>query len=294
LQENQAKLPGENPVCTAIVACYISFVGLTHFQLEPLEGRELLSVSTASAPRRVLDRAGSTFQTARNAGILKTSKTFRDFVGVGDGTDFYKFKLAAQTRVDLDLTGTSNKVKLALIQDKNNNGRLDRGETLQQLGGASTTRHISKTLSPGTYFARVQQSTAKNNYTLKLTAAPSDAGNSLDSALLVTNPSGNVFFTETVGGADPADFYKITFTPLTHLIVSMGNLTANADIALIQDKNGNGQLDEATEVLDSSTLPGTSNEQITWHSSPGTYFIRVMPAGGESLTYSIQFSTSPM
>jgi len=272
----------------------MSVVGLCDFQLEPLEQREFLSVSTASAPRRVLDRAGSTFATARNAGILKTSKTFRDFVGAGDGTDFYKFKMATQTQVDLDLSGTSNKVKLALIQDKNNNGRLDRGEVLQQQGGTSTTRHISKTLAPATYFVRVQQTTAKNNYTLKLTAAPSDAGNTLGSALLVKNPSGNVFFTETVGGDDPVDFYQITFTQLTHLIVSMGNLTANADISLIQDKNGNGQVDDATEVLDSSSLGGTSNEQITWHSAPGTYFIRVSPAGAASLSYTIQFTTAPM
>ena len=264
------------------------------FQLEPLEQREFLSVSTASAQRRVLDRAGSTFATARNAGIIKTTRTFRDFIGAGDTTDFYKFKTATQTQIDLNLTGSSNKVKLALIREKNNNGRLDRGEILQQQGGASTSRHISKTLSPATYFARVQQTSAKNNYTLKLTAQPGDAGNTLATAVPVNNPSGNVFFTETVGGDDPVDFYKISFTQLTHLIVSMGNLTANADISLIQDKNGNSLVDEATEVLASSTLPGASNEQITNHSTAGTYFIRVTPAGAASLTYTIQFTTQPM
>jgi len=242
----------------------------------------------------VLDRAGSTFGAARNAGILRTSKTFRDFVGAGDATDFYKFKMASQTVVDLNLSGASNKVKLALIKDKNSNGRLDRGETLGQQGGKSTTRAISKTLSPATYFVRVLQTTAANNYTLKLTAHPSDAGDTLASALAVNNSNGSVFFTETLGGSDPVDFYRISFTQLTHLILSMGNLSGNADISLIQDKNDNGEVDEASEVLDSSTLPNTANEQITWHSSPGTYFIRVSPAGADSLTYTLQFTTLPM
>src|SRR4051812_44775411 len=170
------------------IACYISVVGIPDFDLEPLEQREFLSVS-ASSPRRVLDRAGGTFATARNAGTLKTSKTFRESVGAGDAIDFYKFKMATTAIVDLDLSGNSNKVKLALIQDKNSNGRLDRGETLGQQGGKSTSRHISKTLSPATYFVRVQQTTARDNYTLKLTAHPSDAGNTLQSALKVNNPN---------------------------------------------------------------------------------------------------------
>jgi hypothetical protein len=271
-------------------------VGLGDFQIEQLEQRELLSLSPAMAasPRKVVDRAGSTFATARNAGVLQLSKTFRDFVGAGDSTDFYKFKMTTQTLVDLNLTGASNKVKLALIKDKNSNGRPDRGETLAQQAGKSTTRAISKTLSPATYFIRVLQSTATNNYTLKFTAHPSDAGNTLASALDVKSPNGSIFFTETLGGDDPADFYRITFTQTTHLILSMGNLTANADISLIQDNNGNGEVDEATEVLASSNLPGASNEQITWHSAPGVYFIRVIPAGADSLTYTLQFTTFPM
>jgi hypothetical protein len=35
---------------------------------------------------------GSTFQTARNAGLLKTFRQFREFVGGGDTFDSYKSK----------------------------------------------------------------------------------------------------------------------------------------------------------------------------------------------------------
>jgi len=272
-------------------------VGTSDFQLETLEPREFLSISpaisAASAPRRVADRAGSTFQTARNAGLLKTSRQFREFVGAGDTTDFYKFKMATSTTVHLDLTGASNKVKLALIQDKNNNGKLDRGEILQQQAGKATTRAISKNLSPATYFVRILQTTAGNNYTLKLTAEPSDAGNTLQSALKVNSPNGNVFFTETVGGADPVDFYRITFTQSTHMILSMGYLSGNADLALIQDTNGNGQVD-ASEILDTSERPNTENESIAFHSPPGTYFIRVSTPGAVAVSYTLQFTTFPM
>ena len=268
-------------------------MGSSDFQLEPLEQREFLSVSPAVSAAAVADRAGSTFATARNAGTLKTSKQYRDFVGAGDTTDFYKFKMATRTSVTLDLTGSSNKVKLALIQDKNGNKRIDRGEILAQQGGASTTRAISKMLSPATYFVRVQQTRASNNYTIKLTAAPSDAGNTLATALKVNNPNGTVFFGEGVGGTDPVDFYKITFTQSTHMTLAMGELTGNADLTLSQDTNGNGQVD-AGEIISTSSNPNTQNEGIDRHSLPGTYFIRVSPVGTESMSYRLQFVTFPM
>jgi hypothetical protein len=58
------------------------------------KNRENLAAPAVSkaAPRRIADHAGATFAKARNAGTLKTSKQFSDFVGAGDSTDFYKFK----------------------------------------------------------------------------------------------------------------------------------------------------------------------------------------------------------
>jgi len=270
-------------------------VGAGEFQFESLEQREFLSAAPAiaAAPRRVADRAGATLGTARNAGTLKTSKQFSDFVGAGDGTDFYKFKMAGRAAVHIDLSGSGNKVKIALIQDKNKNGKLDRGEILQQQGGSSTTRAITKILSPAVYFARVQQTKGSETYTLKFIAEPIDAGNTMASAVKVNNPNGSLFFNENVGGdTDPADFYSITFTQTTHLILAMGNLSGNADLELIEDSNGDGEV-EAGEILASSKNPDTQNEGITWHSAPGTYFVRV--SGGTSgVAYSLQFVTFPM
>jgi hypothetical protein len=272
-------------------------VGLGDFQLESLERREFLSVApaitAASATRRVADRAGSTFATARNAGVLKTSKRFSDFVGTGDGTDFYKFKMARRATVNIDLSGSSNKVRIALIQDKNGNGKLDRGETLGQQGGASTSRAISKVLSPATYFVRVQLAKGSDNYTLKFTASPLDAGDTMGSAVKVIDPNGTLFFNESVGGSDPADFYLITFSQTTHLILAMGELSGNADLELIQDTNGNGIAD-ASEILATSTNPDTQNEGMTWHSAAGTYFVRVNAPGTGAVSYSLQFVTFPM
>ncbi len=272
-------------------------MGAGEFQLESLEQREFLSAAPAvsrAAPRRAADHAGATFATARNAGTLKTSKQFSDFVGAGDGTDFYKFKMSGRATVHIDLSGNGNKVKIALIQDKNKNGKLDRAEILGQQGGSSTTRAITKILSPAIYFVRVQQTKGSETYTLKLTAEPIDAGNTMGSAVKVNSPNGSVFFNESVGGdADPADFYSITFTQTTHLILAMGNLSGNADLELIQDANGNGEVD-ASEILASSKNADTQNEGITWHSAAGTYFVRVITPGAAGVSYSLQFVTFPM
>jgi hypothetical protein len=79
--------------------------------------------------------------------------------------------MSGRATVHIDLSGSGNKVKIALIQDKNKNGKLDRGEILAQQGGSSTTRAITKILSPATYFVRVSTPGAVS-YSLQFVTFP--------------------------------------------------------------------------------------------------------------------------
>src|SRR5258706_2130047 len=143
--------------------------------MESLEAREFLSA----------DHAGNTLKQAHNVATLSSSAQFRDFVGVGDAVDFYKFKISGLKNVNLNVTGTSSKVRLALIRDFNGNGKIESSDVIASAGGRGTSRSISVRLGTGTYFARVMQSAARNNYTLGLNASAIDPGNTLRSAFNV-------------------------------------------------------------------------------------------------------------
>src|SRR5882672_5310 len=93
-------------ICTPAPPCYSSPVGNPNFELEALEERQFLSA----------DHAGNTLAKARNIGTL-SSASFRDYVGIGDSTDYYKFKITALRNVNINLSGQSSKVRLAIIRD---------------------------------------------------------------------------------------------------------------------------------------------------------------------------------
>src|SRR5258705_11541425 len=98
-------------VCPPAPPCYSSAVGNPSFQLESLEERQFLSA----------DHAGNTLARARNIGTLSSTAHFSDYVGIGDTTDYYKFKITGLKEVNISLNGSSSRVRLPLIPDFNHN-----------------------------------------------------------------------------------------------------------------------------------------------------------------------------
>jgi len=258
-------------------------VGNPNFQIESLEERQFLSA----------DHAGNTLARARNIGTLSSTAHFSDYVGIGDSTDYYKFKITGLKEVNISLNGSSSKVRLALIRDFNNNGKVDRSDVLDNRGGRGVFRSIGIRLGTGTYFARVMQTKARNNYSLSLGATPIDPGNTLRSAFNIGTLSNSTSFSERVGGTDPIDYYKFTFTTTRHLILQLKNLSADLDLQLIQDLDGDGQVDDPTDLIDTSESPGNADEEIIFHTPPGTYYIAVVPADPSvSANYSLILNIS--
>ncbi|MCB9949101.1 MAG: PPC domain-containing protein, partial [Rhodospirillaceae bacterium] len=88
----------------------------------------------------------------------------------------------------------------------------------------------------------------------------------------VIGPSPAVF-QGTVGPADSSDFYRFTLDDWTQLTVTLGGLTADADITLL-DENG--------QYLGDSVAAGTESELIEYVAGPGTYFIEIYMYQGET------------
>jgi pimeloyl-ACP methyl ester carboxylesterase len=246
-----------------------------------------LSLNATAIP----DNAGNTLSSARNLGILNSARNFSDWVGSLDTDDYYRFNVSSASNFSLSLTGLSADADVKLL-----NGFGD--EIGSSTKDGSLSESITQFLSAGTYYVRVYPySSANTNYTLSLnaTAIPDNAGNTLSSArnlgTLSANNQGRYNFTanDFIGSIDPNDYYRFTLNNRSTFNLTLNNLSADADLQLIWDKNGNGSVDSSDETW-SSTFDGTSRDSISRILDAGTYLVRTYQGVSTANTnYSLNF-----
>ena len=87
---------------------------------------------------------------------------------------------------------------------------------------------------------------------------------------------------DTVGPADVSDYYRFSLAAAGNVTVTLRNLSANANLELIQDKNNNGVVDSG-EKLRLSSETGTSQDWISDGLVAGSnYYVRVFNAAGST------------
>ncbi|MDY6806911.1 MAG: PPC domain-containing protein, partial [Cyanobacteriota bacterium] len=103
---------------------------------------------------------------------------------------------------------------------------------------------------------------------------------------------GNSEVSDFVGNEDPVDIYSFLLDTPSNLQVVLGGLTADADLELIEDFNGNNVID-SLEIFATSKQLGTQDEQInTDLLPPGNYFVRVSQFEGDT-NYNLSVLGSP-
>ncbi|HEY9628118.1 MAG TPA: hypothetical protein V6C84_12535 [Coleofasciculaceae cyanobacterium] len=116
---------------------------------------------------------GNTLPTARDMGVLSSTFSAKEHVGIIDSDDFYKFTLNDAKTLQARVTATSTNTRIDLIRDTNGNGLIDNNEVVESDTNSSSTflSNITEDLQAGTYFVRVRpQTTSRStNYTLSLT-----------------------------------------------------------------------------------------------------------------------------
>jgi hypothetical protein len=115
---------------------------------------------------------GNTLREALDIGTLTGSRSLRDFVGVADMSDYYRFNLASNRNFNLNLTGLTDDADVELIQDINNNGEVEFNEVLSLSNNLDASNEtITVNLGAGTYYINVYNFFNSNtNYTLNLVA----------------------------------------------------------------------------------------------------------------------------
>ncbi len=111
-----------------------------------------------------------------------------------------------------------------------------------------------------------------------------EPGNSISTAKV----ENSAIFThqEEVTSTDTSDFYRFSVNTSGVFTASLTDLTSDADVRLIQDKNNNGVIDQG-EVIAWQWERGTASESIRRFLSAGTYTLQVMNYRGSSALYKV-------
>jgi Ca2+-binding RTX toxin-like protein len=171
--------------------------------------------------RLVSDYAGNTLSTARPlaaiSGPTPPTQTFRDYIeqffdATSDVNDFYRFDLPSDYQVTMNTTGVAGEdLSLSLIKDTNNNNVIDSGDILATSNVLnSPAETLSRALTAGRYFARVQGVNGSTNYTLTVKfgsglVATGNAGNNLISGDFLNDTLSGLAGNDTLSGGAGAD-----------------------------------------------------------------------------------------
>jgi len=238
------------------------------------------------------DGAGNFIGQAADLGVVNGVQTRRDFVSTEDTDDFYRFQLNDFSELTLFLDEQTANSQVYLIQDVNGNGLVDGDEVIVGSESQGAYReYINRTLTPGTYFIRVAHAMGPGSYYLwmennPITPPAQTAGNSLATAkdLGVLNgwqqEAGLV--TGNNEGGDRNHLYRFNLESASDVTILLDEMSANADIRLVQDRNNNGQI-EPEEIIAIAAATGASPEQISQSNlAPGTYYVWVSQTQGNT------------
>lgn len=250
----------------------------------------------------------------RDLGTLPASNTttVSDFVGDFDGAnlgadlvDTYLFDIpvsgtvrATLDQLAQDPAGNPVSQSVTLFRDLNRDGFFDQStEVLASRTGVTpgAIGTTSASLSAGHYAAVVrpevtnsifQEVNSGSNYRLRLSFIPPDGGgDSLANATNIGTVGGTtVTRTDYLSAVDTTDTFK--FNTLTGgpfvFDATVGGLFPGSDniVQLINDANGDGSVD-AGEILDSAETFNGSGVHVSASLNTGTYFVRLIRAGGE-------------
>lgn len=223
--------------------------------------------------------------------VLSGTQTYtkREFVGSSDPGDLYQFTVQQPSNFSLRLDELVADADVLLYQDSNGNGVPEDNEFLGALrNSGSVAETLNTNLPSGTYFVDVRQNIGDTPYKLSLSIIPDIAGNSLNQSfqvgLLSESP---IIETEFVGNVDSEDFYRFSLNTESNVSVLLDGLSANADMELIWDINGNGIIESPNQTGFNENIASSSNadiafEEIRGNLDPGSYYIRVHQYSGDT------------
>ncbi len=254
--------------------------------VETLEPRRVLSANATCIPCRVdvflAETSDNQLSTANDLGILDGGAAAKGEVGLFDRQDFYRFQLAEESNVDVQLAGAARDVDLFLY---------DRfGQRIgDSLTAGAAQERIAGPLEMGEYFVQVRgYRHAGTSYDLTLQATslnkpPLDAaGNTPLAARKVTDLLSRPTFHDSITTADPLDYYEVEIQQLGEVRFELGHHEQGLDLYVIS----------ATGEMVGKGIAGAAGarpqaEALSTELTPGTYYAVVLPTQGTVSPYDL-------
>ncbi|MBE9014032.1 pre-peptidase C-terminal domain-containing protein, partial [Pseudanabaenaceae cyanobacterium LEGE 13415] len=91
---------------------------------------------------------------------------------------------------------------------------------------------------------------------------------------------------DRVDAGNTSDFYRFTIGQSGVFTAGLTGLTGDADVRLIQDRNGNGSIENG-EILAWQWERGVANESIRRFLAPGTYYVQVLSYNNQAADFTL-------
>ncbi|QLE44154.1 hypothetical protein FD723_29420 [Nostoc sp. C052] len=232
---------------------------------------------------------------ARSLGALigETPFNLGDGFGIsaGDFSDYFKFTMTAAGQLSASAfnnpyySRTTQNPTLSIVQDLNNNQRLDPGETITPFSVGSLTAN----LAAGTYFLHTNGNGEQAAYNLRLVS--DYAGNTLSTARPLAAITGatppNQIFQDYIeqsfdASSDVNDFYRFDLSNTYEVTLNTTGVAGeDLSLSLIKDVNNNNVID-AGDILATSNVLNSPTESLSRVLGAGRYFVRVQGVNGST------------
>jgi hypothetical protein len=230
---------------------------------------------TVSFTPAVVSDGNDTFATAQAVALGSSTS---GFIASPTDDDWYKFTTTGAGEITVALTGLTADADLGLY---------DAAQV--SLAGSANVGTASETVTAttggaGTYYVRVIPHAATTGYALAVSFTPAAGGDGNDTFLTAQTVAIGSTTAGAIASISDPDWYRFTTTGAGTVTVTIGALTADANLALY---------DAAETLLAGSSNLGTASDTVSHVAvAAGTFYVQVIPQGGAA-AYSLTVAFTP-
>ncbi|MDX2240013.1 MAG: PPC domain-containing protein [Leptolyngbyaceae cyanobacterium bins.302] len=250
-----------------------------------------LSYDVNALATAIVTPGGNTISSATNLGVLSSTQTIYDTLGVSSSRPNSYYRLTLNTVSDFNLALTD------LMADADVRLLNSAGFTIASslLYGYTQDEAINvASLAAGEYYIQVNQYQGSTDFTLNLST--NAVSNLLPNEFELGNVgTGTILQTGSISNSNTSDVYHFSsLASSSNFNLSLYGLSDDAEVRVIRDSNNNGIVD-AGESLTQSVQFGASSEAISLQGlGMGSYFVQVYQGSlNSSTSYSLSVQGMP-